>query len=335
MSSNLQPVLVIGGSGVVGFQAARMIRRLHPNQPLMIGGRDLAKAEKAAADLGDAAAVSVDLASPGLGLPEGAAPSAVIVFVKDDTLNSLRWAQARRLPFVSLSSGTFEIGPEVAQFIHAPASSPVLMASQWLAGAATLLTLFFARRYAALETIRIGLLLDEQDMGGPAAYADFERITGSSPAVLILEQGRFRWITGEEAKARYVSVDGADLDATGYSPLDIGSLAAATPARSIRIDLAYAESASRRRGGPFSSEIVIELEGVLEFGERARQRHEIVHPAGQAPLTALGVALGVERLLGLDGRAAPVPGLYSPESLIGLDRYMDQLRAIGTTVASR
>jgi hypothetical protein len=51
------------------------------------------------------------------------------------------------------------------------------MASQWLAGAAVFPVLHFANAYKNLETIRIGVVLDEEDMGGPAAYADFERLT--------------------------------------------------------------------------------------------------------------------------------------------------------------
>lgn len=43
-----KPVLIIGGSGIVGSQAARTLRRLHPDLPIAIGGRDLAKAETVA-----------------------------------------------------------------------------------------------------------------------------------------------------------------------------------------------------------------------------------------------------------------------------------------------
>eukprot|EP01035_Chromulina_nebulosa_P012254 gene12254-16342_t len=40
------PVLIIGGSGIVGAQAARALRRLHPALPIAIGGRDMAKANR-------------------------------------------------------------------------------------------------------------------------------------------------------------------------------------------------------------------------------------------------------------------------------------------------
>ena len=277
----------------------------------------------------------MDLERPDLGQAEGAAYGAIAVFLKDETLNSMRYAQDRGLPYVSISSGTFEIGPEVTLFVHRPTSAPILMASQWLAGAATLPALHLAGAFGAIEAIRISALLDEEDMGGPAAYADYERITGAAPAALRLEEGRFVWVAGGEAASRLRRVDGTEVAAQAYSPLDIVSLAAATDARSIRFDLAVAESASRRPGEPFSTEIAIEIEGERKDGGPSRSRQEIVHPAGQAPLTALGVALGLERLLGLAGGPPAAPGLYLPEVLIDPAYFVRRMAEFGARFETR
>jgi len=335
MPSKLLPVLLVGGSGIVGSEAARVVRKLHPDLPLVIGGRDLAKATAVAAQIGGATATRIDLDRADLGLPDDAAFSATAMFVKDETLNSMRYAQRHGVPYISISSGSFEIGPEVAQFIHAPSKAPILLASHWLAGAALFPVLALAASYERIDLIRIGVLLDEQDTGGPAAHADYNRITSAAPAALTLEDGRFHWVGGEEAKAVYTSVDGARLEAQAYSPFDIMALAAATNATSVRLDLAYSESASRRRGDPLSTEIVIDLEGTLKTGERGRMHHEIVHPDGQAPLTALGVALAVERMLGLAGGEPPPPGLYLPEVLIDPAYYVRRMQEFGATFQSR
>jgi short subunit dehydrogenase-like uncharacterized protein len=108
--SNSKPVLIIGGSGVVGSLMARTLRRLHPPLPIAIGGRDSARAEAVAAAVGNAHAVAIDLDRPDLGLSEDATYAAVVLFVKDDTLNSLRYALAKGIPHIGISSGTFEIG---------------------------------------------------------------------------------------------------------------------------------------------------------------------------------------------------------------------------------
>jgi hypothetical protein len=326
----MNSVLIIGGSGIVGSQAAKALRRLHPDLPITIGGRDLKKAEAVAREIGGADTAKIDLERADLGLPAEAAYSALAPFLKDDTLNSLRYAQAKGVPYLSISSGVFELGPETALYIHKPASAPILLDSNWLAGAATLPALHFAKDFESIEAIEIAAVLDEQDMGGPAAYADFERLTTAAPQPLILKNGRWAWAKGEEAVRRLKGVDGTEMEAQAYSPLDVLSLAGATDARSIRFDLVYGESAGRRRGGHFSSEIIIEIAGKQKDGTHARVRHELVHPAGQAPMTALGVAVGIERLLGLAGGAPVAPGLYLPEVLVDPAYMVRRLQEFGT-----
>lgn len=333
-ASTFPPVLIIGGSGVVGAQGAQALRRLHPELPIAIAGRDLDKAQAVADRIGRAQALRVDLRRADLGLPDDARFAAVVVFVKDDTLNSLKYAQRHRLPYVSTSSGSFEIAPEVARHLRHPDASPILMASHWLAGTATLPALHFAAEFRRLERIEISALLDEQDMGGPTAAADYERLV-SAAAAQILDRGRWRWVRDAEAARSFLSVDGTRVDGAAYSPLDVVSLAAATDAHSIRLDMALGESASRRRGEAFSTEIAIELEGELHDGRRARTRHELVHPQGQAPMTAIGIALGVERLLGLAGGAAVAPGLYTPDLLIDPAYQLERLREAGVQVSRK
>lgn len=322
------PVLIIGGSGVVGSEAARTLRRLQPDLPIAIGGRDLAKAEAVAREVGGAEGVRVDLARRDLGLAAEAAFSALAIFVKDQTLNSLRFAQDRRIPYLSLSSGTFEIGPEVAAYVHRPDAAPVLLASQWLAGVTVLPTLAAARGFARLDRIAINLLLDEADMGGPAAYADYERIVGVAASSLVVEDGELRWIPAADGKGAWRRADGVELETDLYGPFDVLSLAAATEARDIRVGLALGVSSARAAGRPFAHEFAIELEGVDVAGAPKTVRWRGAHPRGQAPITALGVALGLERLLGLKGEA-PAAGLYLPERLIDPDAYLKAFADIG------
>ncbi|MFP2925869.1 NAD(P)-dependent oxidoreductase [Pyxidicoccus sp. 3LG] len=332
-SANTQkPVLIVGGSGLVGAQAAKALRRLHPKLPITLGGRDLAKADAVAKEVGGADAVRVDLERKDLGQPDTRAYSAVVMFVKDDTLNSMKYAQAKGLPYLSISTGLFEVGPEVGLFIHSPASAPILMASHWLAGATTLTTLHFAREFESLESIQLAGVLDEQDMGGPAAWADYERLTKVTSNSLVLDGGRWRWIGGAEATRAFTNVDGTSLSGQAYSQLDLMSLSTATDARSIRFDVVLGESSARKRGEPFSTEFVIELTGQKKDGTTGRVRHELVHPGGQAPVTALSVALYVERLLGLAGGSPVAPGLYLPNQLIDPAYYVRRLEESGAVI---
>lgn len=327
--SVMKPVLIIGGSGMVGAKAAQTLRRLHPGLPIAIGGRDMDKAQSVAGALDNAFAARINLDRPDLGQGE-AAYSAIAVFVKDDTLNSMKYAQAHGLPYLSVSSGVFEVGPEMALAIRKPESAPILMASNWLAGAATFPALQAARNFRTIDEISITVVLDEEDMGGPAAFADFQRLTESAPNPLLLKDGRWRWVKGEEANRQFTDIDGTEVEASAYSPLDVLSLSTATDAKSIRFDLVYGVSASRRRGEAFSTEIAIEMNGELLSGKNAHTRLDIVHPEGQAPLTALHVALGIERLLGLSGGDPVKPGLYLPDLLMDPDYVVGRMKEFGT-----
>jgi hypothetical protein len=329
MAHEVSPVLLIGGAGMVGSHAVRILRQLHPHLPLAIGGRNQTRADALAAEVGKAGFVSIDLTRADLGLPKAARYSAVAIFLKDDRLNAMRYAQQHGLPFICLSSSTFEIGLEVAQFVHAPRSAPIYLASHWLAGASLMPALLLAQDYQHIDAIHLAVLVDELDLGGPAAHIDYERIIGNAPSTLVLKDGEFTWISGDQAKATVVSVDGVAQEANAYAPFDILSLGAATNARNIRLDLVVGESASRRRGEPFSTEIQITIDGELESGRRARKVLQLVHPVGQAPLTGLGVALAVERLLGLAGPDLVEPGLYMPELLIDPAYYVRRMEEFG------
>jgi hypothetical protein len=324
-------VLLVGGSGLVGAVAAETLRALHPTLPIAIGGRDAAKAGAVAARIGNADAVRIDLARPDLGLPAQSAFSALVMFVKDTHLHALPYAQRQGAAYVDLQTMAFEIAPEVAHFVRHPDRSAVVLAEEWLAGAAALATLHFAAAYASLESIAIGAVLDEQDIGGPAAYADFQRITAASSQTQLLRDGRWISVDAQRDGRPLVTVDGTELIAQPYATLDAVSLAARTDARSIRFDAAVGESVGRRRGEHFSTEIIIELAGTGRDGKATRSRHEIFHPRGQAPVTAAAVAVIVERLLGLVGAPVP-PGLYFPDIFIEPAHMLERLQAFGAQI---
>ena len=327
-------ILIVGGAGTVGRRTAETLRALYPELPITIGGRDLSRAEAAARALGHADAARVDLTRRDLGLGDAQRFGAVLLFVKDTTTNALAYAMDRGSAYVDISTGAIEVGPEMTLFARRPRNAPVVFASHWLAGAATLATLHFAREFGELRSIELAAVLDEQDMGGPAAFADFERQTGASPKALVRDGAHFRWIASQGNTRRFRDGSGFEFDGTPYALMDNLSLAAATGAASVRFDLALGTSSSRRRGEPFSTEIVIELEGDRRGGGAARARHELFHPQGQAPVTAAGVALIAERLLGLHGQGAVAPGLYTPDTLVDPAHAVRRFTEFGTVFRS-
>jgi hypothetical protein len=330
MADNQHPsILIIGGSGLVGSRTARFFRKFHPSLPITIGGRDRGRALAVARELGHADAAVIDLDRTDLGLPAGQSFGAIAVFVKDDTLAALRYAQSTGAAHVSISSGLFEMAPEVALYVHAPTSSAVVLGSHWMVGAVTLATLEFAREFRRVEQIQIGAVLDEADIGGPAAYADYERLTAMATSALLVENGKWRWVRGETAQRRFTDTAGRERLGQAYTPFDVVGLAAAIDARSLRFDYVIGDTASRGHGEGPSAEFIIELEGERHDGSRARVRHELIHPEGQVPLTALGVALLLERLVGLTGPGPMPPGLYFPEHVLAAGPALEQMQRFG------
>lgn len=325
---SLDPILLMGGSGAIGHHTARALRAAHPDVPLLIGGRDLAKAQRAAEHIGGAQGVMIDAAADDLGLGDHPV-SAVVVFYMDHVLAGLRFAQKRGVPHLSISSGVFEIAPEIATYIHTPDASPIVLGYEWMAGATTVATLSIARAFGRVQDIRINALVDEQDTGGPTVATDFEHLNKMLPAALTRRDGVFVWREGEDSKAGFHAVDGTKIEATGFSSIDVVGLAAATGAPNVQFNLATAVSSTRRQGRPMSTEIIIELVGEDRQGEPLQTRHALIHPAGAAPLTGLSVAMTLERLIGLDGQPPTPPGLYFPYQLLDATAYLERLKQEG------
>ena len=325
------PILLMGGSGAIGRQTARSLRAVHLDVPLLIGGRDLAKAEGAAAEIGGAQGVALDPAADDLGLGERPV-GAVAVFYMDHAVAGLRFAQARGVPHLSISSGVFEIAPEIAAYMHKPNAAPVVLGYEWLVGATTVPALRLAKAFGRVHDIAIGALVDEQDTGGPTVATDFEHLARMMPAALTRRNSVYTWREGDDAKAGFRAVDGTEVEASGFSSIDVVGLATATGAPNVQFNMASGVSSTRRRGGPMSTEIIIELAGEDSAGRPLRTRHAVVHPEGAAPLTGLGVAMILERLLGLDGKPTTPAGLYFPYQLLDAADYLARLEQDGGMV---
>lgn len=325
-----KPVLILGGSGQAGSDTAALLRQWYPNLPLTIAGRDIDRAQRVADELGVATAATIDLRRSDLGLPAEPSYSAVVAALWDDRLNGLHYAQDHGLPYLSISSGLVEIAPEIVAGAQRASASSILVASHFCAGTVVLATLAIAREFHRVDTVRIGAVLDELDTGGPAGTADLERWAKVTTAGTVRRDGVFTWVTGSDAQVDVPCTDGVVLPGQSIAILDVPSLALATGAADVRFDMAVGESAARRRGGPSSTEIRIELEGVGPTGAPLSTSRYLTHPAGQRPLTALGIALGIERQLGLRGEAVS-PGIHTLETLIDLTYAAERLVEIGAT----
>ncbi|XXX80726.1 hypothetical protein WMF30_18375 [Sorangium sp. So ce134] len=327
----MSPVLLIGGSGQVGARAARALRRLHPDLPIAIGGRDARRASAVAAEVGGpTTAAAVDVLRSDLGLEPGASFSAIVTLVKDEASNAMKRAQADGVPHIAFSDFTSEIGPLVAHYVARPTSAPILMLGHTLGGTATLAAQHLARELRSVDAIAIAVVAGADDHGGPASSADFERLRQAGEAALVLDDGKWTWVQGEAATRRVVDAEGVAHVGQALPLLDVVSLAAATDARSIRVDFA-ARDRTTGGAGP-RTDLIVEVSGRLHDGSGARLRYDILDADNLSRLSAYGAAIATERLLGLAGGPPVGPGLYNPESVLDPASVVARLEELGARV---
>lgn len=226
------PILLMGGIGAIGQLSARALHAAHPDAALLIGGA------------GD---VVIDPDAPDLGLGKRQV-GAVAVLYSDDRLAGLHFASQRSVPHLGISSGIFEIAPEVAIYMNRPGAAPIVLGYEWLVGATTVATLACAAAFARLDAIAIGALVDEEDQGGPAVAEDFERLSALMPAALTRRDGAYVWRCDDENKASFRAIDGTVMAASGSSSIDVAGLAVASGARDVSFDIATGVSSSPWRG---------------------------------------------------------------------------------------
>jgi hypothetical protein len=325
---SFSPILLMGGSGEIGQLTAKALRSRHPDVSLLIGGRSKPKAQLLASLLGNAEAVIIDPRADDLGLSDRQI-AAVVVFYADDRLSGLRYAHSRGVAHLSISSGIYEIAPEIAIHMQRPDAAAMVLGYEWMVGATTIAALACAKPFARIETIRIGALVDDEEQGGPAVAEDFERLATVMPSVLSRSDGAYVWRRSEDAGCEFRAIDGTAIKASGFSSIDIAGLAAVTGASDIVFAIGTGISSSRRAGGAKSTEIIIELTGIDAEGASLRSRHAVFHPGGAAPLTALGVSMLVERLTGLDGEPGTQAGLFFPHQILDHAAYLERLEQEG------
>lgn len=325
------PVLFVGGSGVVGRHAVALFRERHPDLPLLIGARDLEKANVVAKAIGNAQAISIDTGKPRLGVGLDVSISAVVMITADDGLHGLRFAQDLRVPYLSIGNWLVEIGGETAHFARRPDACPIVLASHWHGGPALFLALATAKTLDVVRSIKVGAVLDTLDPTGPAAVEDMARGSEGVNGALAYVRGRRHWLSGSSASRIIHAIDGRALEATAIAPYDITGLHAATGAEEVRLDLAIDVSSSRLRGGPISTEVILEMEGDVG-GNAVVRRSSLEFTKGQAMLTSLSIVLALSTVLGLEGRAPASPGLYFPEQIMDAEWFLNELAKAGATV---
>lgn len=126
------PIVLVGGSGVVGRALIPLLHRLE-GRPLVVTGRSAARAEEA---LVAARALGVDATFLPYAVGEtlSTRASAVIGLVNDPDDALLGQVVAASVPFVDITRWTSRVAVAMARLSLAPPRAPVVLSSGWMGG---------------------------------------------------------------------------------------------------------------------------------------------------------------------------------------------------------
>ncbi|ERL54748.1 hypothetical protein [Psychrobacter aquaticus] len=324
------PILFAGATGIVGQQAIEWFRTINPKQAVYIGGRNIQLADEIALKTGNASSLAIDAEQPNLGIDDSVEISAVMMLAPDSGSHGLRLAQKRKIPYMNVVTGMVEIGAELAEYALTT-SGPVLLASHWAAGAATFLALHLAEQFDSVSTLNIAVVLDPEDIYGPAAFEDMERLQAGVPSAFSYENGKRKWLTRDAIHHKISTIDGRDVTGTSFASLDTVSLRAVTGAENIRFDIASDISSFRKAKNKPAAEIIVTATG-SHGGAESTRKLAIEFHKGQSSLTGLCSSLLLNELIKkwqLDNRAT----LYTPESLgIKPEVFLKLLKDFGARI---
>ncbi|MBI3650733.1 MAG: saccharopine dehydrogenase [Acidobacteria bacterium] len=357
MKVNIEEAVVIaGGYGVVGQQAAQIIRQRHPALPLIIAGRHPEKGEALAQELTNADTFKLDVEQP---QPlKGIKPRAILAAVNDPHDYLLLEAAQSGIPYLDITRWTERLQEAASRLSGESLRAPVMLSSAWMAGVAAVIGVALAHQLQRLERLDISVLYSLKDKAGPNSAEYMDRL--ATPFEVMLN-GERKQVYPYTDSRRITFPGGYTAKAYRFDTPDQFTLPTTTRAKTVTARIAFddkiatsllvlltrsgiwklisgARFTSVRRsmlynpGKGASHEIVIEATGIDASGNSKTLRSVVVDAKGQTHLTALGALIQLERLLGLDGAPPPVAGIVYPDTAPQIDAALQTLRTFGATV---
>jgi predicted dinucleotide-binding enzyme len=305
-------ILVVGGYGLIGSTVARQIRKVTAEAELILAGRNPDKGAALARELGRAITAHLDVEAAN-GLDALDAVDLIVSALYDPANALIEAALTRSIAHIGITTKADDVAPITAAALRLPPKRPIVLSGHSMAGAATIVAQMAAQRFSHIDSIALAALYDERDTVGPMTASDAEMLVSRA---LLREGGKWKWLDGRQHGRQVRLANGDVLDAYPAGLLDAASLAAITGASDVRFDLAQGLSLGTRAGRAASSDVYIDIAGILRTGAPGKQRTILSDPGGLAHLTALGVVVAAECVLGLGGRAPASGGLHLPETLV-------------------
>jgi hypothetical protein len=322
-------ILIAGGYGLVGSNIARQIRATSKDAELVLAGRHPEKGEALARELGRTSATRLDVedvASADLASVD------LIVSALYDPANALVEAALKHgIAHIGITTKADDVAPFAFAALRSPPKRPIVLLGHSMAGAATIAALGAAERFSRVDRLELTALYDARDPVGPMTAHDAEMLIARA---LVRERGEWKWLDGRQHGRQVPLSPGSVLEVYPAGLLDAPGLAAFTGAPNVRLDMAQGDSLGTRAGTSASSDVYIDIAGILKSGKPGKSRTVLSDPNGLAHLTALGVLVVTERVLGLDGHPPAAAGLHSPETIVRPEPAIARFKQFGVRITS-
>jgi hypothetical protein len=347
------PLLIVGGYGLVGEQASRLLRKRHPDLPLVLAGRHPERGQ-ALADAIGASTVPIDVTAkePLAALSER--PAAVLVAVSDPHEHLLVDAMRRGIAIADINrAGHTDVLDVAVCVARERPPAPVLMSGSWLAGLSALVAAAAVRELGHAERLDITILASSDDRVGPDSWGFSERLawpyyamrdgTRSNPSHPLTAVRRVRCADGRERPAALVgSLEQITL------PLHLG-VATVETRMALQRSVELYGLVGLKRSGALRALARPSLRGIrarllqrpgsgdfagMTVTARGRARSvsiDVLDPRGQSHLSAIGAVRAAERVLGLGGPMLP-GGISFPEQFAEPDADLELVRRAGAVV---
>ena len=163
-------LLIVGGYGLVGEQAARLLRERNPGLPLLLGGRNPERAQTLADAIG-ARAVAIDVTSERPLACVAERPAAVLAAVSDPRDYLLADAMRRGIPIADINrAGPASILDAVIAAAREQPAASVLLSGSWMAGVSAIAAAAAVRELGGALRVDITALASSDDKVGPDSW---------------------------------------------------------------------------------------------------------------------------------------------------------------------
>lgn len=344
--------MIVGGYGLVGAQAARMLRRRQPDLPLVLAGRHPERARGLALSLGaSTATVDVRATRPLDSLPER--PAAVLAAVTDPDDALLLDAMRRGIPIADINrAGPASVLDVAVCAARERPAAPVLLSGSWLAGVSALMAAAAVRELGRPERVDIAILVSSDDRVGPDAWGFGARlpwpyypmVDGRRRPVQPLSGLRHvRCADERERPAALVgTLEQVTLPITLGVPTVETRMALADPPmlfglvglkRSGALRALARPALQRVRAALLQRPGTGDIAGLTVTAERRTRSVaiDVLDVQGQSHLSAVGAVRAAERVLGIAGPPLPA-GIAFPEQHADPSSDLAALRQAGATV---